>query len=407
MARRKQAAAFGLGALLWGTGCEEADTKRQGDGSQSAPLYVFTNEVYGDADSITYVNALTSLDVGELDLRKALEFPGGRATVVGNDGKVFVAGPESQVVERYEIHDDGSFHKTGQLSFADYGIASVTLDDWGCAFISPTKAYLFNAVEGTAVVWNPRSMEILGEVDSDGHDLVREGWDLNSSGAVVQGDRLFQFVFWNNWDEFTFSEEQYLLVYDTKSDRLIDMIPESRCPALSNRVELDEDGNMYFSNWIWNVGATLVSDAPKSCVLRIRAGEESFDEDWLLSYADVADGREGAVLGYLDDRQALFSVFHEERTSIQSDTVPTELVSELDWRLWTLDLDSREASPLEGLGDLTWNAGAVSTYHVGGRTFILVPGDDWSVTNVYEIEDGRAHKRFEAGGWSYQFFKLR
>jgi hypothetical protein len=262
-------------------------------------------------------------------------------------------------------------------------------------------------VEGTAVVWNPRSMEIVGEVDQAGHDLIREGMELNSSGVVIQGDRLFQFVFWNNWEEFTFSDEQYLLVYDTKRDQLIDMIPESRCPALSNRVERDEDGSLYFSNWTWNVGSTLVNDGPKSCALRIRAGQQAFDPDWVLPFADLTDGREGAVLGYLRDGQAVFSVFHDERAEIGAETVPTELVSELDWQLWTLNLESREATPLEGLGDLTWNAGAVSTYRVDEHAFILVPGDDWSVTNVYEIEDGRAHKKFEASGWSYQFFKLR
>jgi hypothetical protein len=138
MSQRQRTAALGLGVLLL-VACNEDEAKQPETKSQNAPLYVFTNEVYGETDdSITYVNALTSLDVDELDLRKALEFPGGRATVMANDGKLFVAGPESQEVERYEIHDDGSFHKTGEISFAAYGIESVTLDDWGAAFISPT-----------------------------------------------------------------------------------------------------------------------------------------------------------------------------------------------------------------------------------------------------------------------------
>jgi hypothetical protein len=399
---------LGLLALLSGAACDDQTNADAHGGHQSAPLYVFANEVFGEGgDSITYVNALTTLDIKKLDLKRALEFPGGRATVMAHGGKLFVAPPESQIVERYEIHDDGSFHKTGELSFAKYGIAEITLDEWGNAFVSDEKAYLFNAAEGNAIAWNPEAMELLGEVDAGEHDLLRTGMELSCSTAAVRGDRLFRFVYWQNWDTFEFSEEQYLLVYDTKSDTLIDMVRETRCPALSNRVDVDEEGNLYFSNWIWNVGATLTREAPKSCALRIQRSAERFDDEWMLRYADVTDGREGAALGYLRDGKILFSVFHDERATIAAETVGTELVSELHWQVWIGSLDERDVAPLEGLGALEWNAGAVSTYHVGERAFILVPGEEWSVTHVYEIADGRAEKKFEASGWSYQFFKLR
>jgi hypothetical protein len=377
------------------------------DSGQKAPFYVIANEVYGDTDSITYVNALSSLDDVELDLKKALEYPGGRATVAANDGKLYVAGPDSAVVERFEVHDDGSFHKAGEVSFLNYGVAELTLDPWGNTFISPTKAYLFNSSDGTAIVWNPRTMEIEGEVDTGGESFVREGMEIQATPAVVRGNRLYLAISWNNWDTYEFSEEQYLAVYDTDEDRLIELIPEKRCPALSNRIDSDEDGNLYFSNWIYSVGATLTRDGAPSCALRVKAGEERFDPDWIFRYPDAADGREGAMFAYLGDGRSLFSAFYDERVTIDQDTVPSDLVAEPAWRLWVSDLDGKNAEPVSGLGEFEWNAGAISAYHIDDHDFVLVPGDDWASTTFFEIEDERATHKFTVTGWSYQFFRLR
>ena len=72
--------------------------------------------------------------------------------------------------------------------------------------------------------------------------------------------------------------------------------------------------------------------------------------------------------------------------------------------MWSLDVDARSAVPLAGLD---WMAGAASTFEVGGRTLILVPADDWSVTHVFELEGDRATPRFDINGWSFQLLELR
>ena len=330
----------------------------------SPPLYAFANEIYGADDSTTYVNVLGSLDIAELDHSRGMEFGGGRATIATHGGKLFVAPPTSSVVQRFDVSDDGSMVLDGEMSFMGFGVSEVTIDSWSNTFVSAEKAYLFNSADGNTIVWNPVTMEIVGEVDPGPHDLVREGWSLDGSPGEVRGDRLYRTITWANWDAWQWSEERYLAVYDITTDRRVDLVSDARCPALGNRVSRDAAGTLYFSNWIWNVGQTLVSAGPTSCVLRVLPGEDSFDPSWSLRYQDIADGREGAMFAHLGGSEALVSIFHHEQVTIDAESVPSEVPATPNWRMWHVDLETRAAAPLDGLD---WNTGAISTYALDGR----------------------------------------
>lgn len=371
---------------------------------EDAPYYVIANEVYAADDSTSYVNILRTLDNPEIDIANAIEFPGGRATMAVNDGRLFVNPPNSQLIERYVLEEDGTLRLDGTLSFANYGVREMYIDEWGNTFISPTKAYLINSSEGEIVVWNPTTLEIEGTVDHGDVDLLREGWSVDWSPAAVRGDRMYITLGWADWTTFQWSDEVYLAVYNTQTDELIDLVQETRCPSLNNRPSRDEDGNLYFANWIWSVGPTLLSDGPVNCVLRVNAGEDTFDPDWQLSYPDVSGGRQGAMFSYLKDGTGLMSVFYDERVEITDTTVSNELLSTDNWRMWTVNTDGSAAALLEGLD---WNSGAISTFHVDDRSFLFVPTADWGLVQVYEVTDGEAVHSFDVEGWSYQFARLK
>lgn len=368
-------------------------------------LYAINLEVYSGDDSTTYVSVLKSLDVTSVDTSKAVEFTGGRANIAVNNGKLFVAVPGQPVIRRYSVADEGQFTQDGELSLANFGSDPAGLDEWSNVFISPTKAYL--AYSEALIVWNPSTLQIIKEIDlSAAPKPPAANWSTDGGGLVLRGNRVYRTLYFSDWMAWDTSRETYLLAFDTDTDTLLSATKDERCPALGNRADRDEQGNLYFSNWVWNTGETIRKNAPKSCVLRLPPGSDKFD-DWKLTYADLAGGREGAMFAYLGNGKAVMSVFHLENGKNDPALGISELVSQDVWQLYTVDLATRTATPIQGLPP---NSGAVSTYHIDGRHFVFLPTGGWSNTLVYELVGSStvtAQKRFEATGWSYQLYRLR
>jgi hypothetical protein len=389
-------------------GCTEDATSPGGGPGGAAPaaarpLYAIMYEVFSDMGSNSYLNLLDSLDVQQVDVARAREYPGGRAFLATYNGWIFVGDPTSPIVTRYSVGPDDSLREDGKLSFGNYGLMAGNLDPWNVTFISPTKAYLFDFKEATHIIWDPSAMEIRGEI-APAPELLREGLDLDGSPAVIRGNRLYRSLFWVNFETAVYSPDHLLGIYDTDSDRLVELVPETRCPAPGNLVHQDEQGNFYFGNWIWPISGTLMRGAPRSCVLRLGTGADRYDPQWTLAYADLAEGREGAMFSYVGGGKGLVSVFHHEMTTFDATTDPWEYAGTPIWQIWNVDLDQRKAAPVEGI---PLNAGAFTPVRLDGRMFALVPGADWKATQAYEIVEGKARPAFEVRGWTYQLMKVR
>jgi hypothetical protein len=376
------------------------DSEREPD---AAPLYALMYEVFDDVGSNSYLTMLDSLDISSIDPADGREYAGGRAFLATYAGSVYVGDAEAPIVTRYTVDESGELHEEGRISFSNYGLESGVIDAWSVNFVSKDKAYLFDSTDGLHIIWDPTKMEILGEIEPPS-ELGREGYDLDTSPAVIRGNRMFRSYGWVNWDEGDWADEQLLAVYDTETDTLIDLVEETRCPSHGNLVHEDEAGNFYFSNWIWPVAETLTSDGPSRCVLKLPADSERFDADWSLSYSDFADGREGAMFTYAGDGQALASIFYDEKVPMDDESMSTEYAGQPFWRVWSMDLEGDSAAPVEGI---EFNTGAYTPVRLDGRTFLMVPGENWETTQVYEIKDGRGSKLVEIPGWSYQFVKVR
>ena len=390
------------GGNTGGTGGSGGAGGGSDDAGTGDPLYAISTEIMSDDGSTSYVRTLRSFDGGEIDITKAREFAG-RATIAAYNGSLYVADGETPSVLRFSVDADGNLTETGRVSFLNYGQASVALDDWNNTFVSPTKAYMVDWASGAQIVWNPTAMTISGQIEIPG--LVKKGWEIDGTPGVVRGNRLYRVFVWGSWETYSFAEDQSLVVIDVETDQVVSTATERRCPALNNRVTRDESDNLYFSNWIYNVPATLTSGAAKSCALRINAGSDSFDPSWSLPYATMTEGREAAGFVYLSGNRGLLDVFHQERVTIDANTDPIDLALSNNWRMWTVDLTSRTAKQVEGLD---WLAGGFSVVTLEQRSIVMVPGVNYARTYGYEVSaEGNAVKRFETRGWSSQLIRVR
>ncbi len=403
-------------ALFPATACSDSEDDTAGSGGSSgkggkddagAPtsLFAIPTQVYGAdfATSTSYIPIVPSLDVAKISLDDARELDE-RGTAAKLGDYFYLASSSKPVVNRYQVLADGSLEAAGSLNFANYGVPEYfTIDSWGGVLVDAERAYVFNGTDGSHVAWNPSTMEITGTIP--GPDLVQEGYNFESI-AVVRGDRMYRLFTFLNYDTWEFMpDHQYLAVYDLKTDKLLDLTEENRCPQLYNRPFVDEKGDIYFSGWVWTAGLTLTGDYPASCALRIKDGEDSFDPDWQLNFAaDVTDGREAAMLRYLGDGKALLDVFHDERVTIDGDTDPQELMNTPNWRLWAIDLETNEGAPIEALD---YKAGGYSDVQVDGRNFLMVPNGDYSETTAYEFRGSELEAGFKIQGSVDHIIKLR
>lgn len=229
-------------------------------------------------------------------------------------------------------------------------------------------------------------------------ELFRPGLSLEGTPGVVRDGLLFRTFNWVNYGDATYSTDFLLAIYDVATDQLLELVPETRCPVPGNLVHQDEAGNIYFSNWIWPVAGTILRGAPESCVLRINAGDIRFDPSWTLNYGDLAEGRRGAMFTYLQGNQALFSAFHAERTSFDATTDAWSHVGSLNWRIWSADIETRAAQPVEGID---FNGGAFTPVQFDDGLFVMVPGGEAEgyATQLYEIVDDRATPYVKLPGW--------
>lgn len=367
--------------------------------------FVVPTQLYSPdfSTSTSYVPVVSSLDVDEVSIDDAKELNGRASSAVVGEW-LFLASSSEPVVTRYTVDDEGRLSEDGRLNFSNYGVPEhFSIDSWGAVFVNEEKAYIFNGSDGSHIVWNPSTLEITGEIP--GPDVVVEGYNLESV-AIVRGDRMYRVFTALNYDTWEFlAEPQYMAVYDVESDELVDLVEETRCPQLYSRPFVDESGDIYFSGWVWTPGLTLTSDYPKSCALRVKSGEDDFDRDWQLDFAaDLTDGREAGIMRYLGNGKALLDVFYDERADINDETDAQELSNTPNWRLWTVDLEAMTGAPVEGLD---FKAGGYTDVQVDGRTFLMVPNENYSRTTAYEVIDGEAVETFEIEGSSYQMVRVR
>jgi hypothetical protein len=402
-------------AGLLAAGCGDDDNATTPDAGDPAtpdagapaegPLYAVMYEVYDNVGSISYLSLLGSLDIESVDLSKAREFGGGRAFIQAYGGKLFVGDADAPTVTRYAIGADDQLVEEKTISFANFGLTSGQFDSWNVSFVSAEKAYLLDFKEGTTIIWNPSTMETVGEIAPPAN-IQRAGLSLEGSPGVVRDGLLFRTFNWVNYDDAAYSTDYLLAIYDVQTDELLETVTETRCPVPGNLVHTDEAGTIYFSNWIWPVAGAIMRDAPSPCVQRIKPGEKRFDAAWVLDYADVTEGREGAMFTYLPGGQALVAAFYEERTEFDAKTDPWAYVGSLNWKIWQLDMGTMQGAPLAGLD---FNGGAFTPVQFDDRLLLMVPGgaDESWATQVYEVTDGMATPRVKLPGWSYQFVKLR
>lgn len=367
-----------------------------------APLYAIATVVSGPEESNMYLRVLESLEpAADLDLSTAREFPGWSDVKVSG-GKLFVSSGEGPIVTRFGVNEQLELVEEGRVSFGAYTEdASMYLQH----FVSETKAYLSLSVN-EYVVWDPSTLSITGtitgpQMDPIGAALAAPAQDR---GMIVRGARLYHSVNWFDYENYQMPGTSRVVVIDTETDTIISSA-DAPCPYLEPGT-VNEQGDIYYSNWVYSPAATLVNDQARACAVRIPAGSDAPDPDFRLEFAAMTGGHEAAAMEYLGGGQALISVFHEEKQAFDPAlTHPSDWLFGENWRFATLDLETGATREIEELG---WHSGGYYATRIQDATYILVPGSGYGSTVLYRLSaTGEVTRILGTDGWSIRVLQVR
>jgi hypothetical protein len=378
-----------------------------GSADAAKPLYAVYTQVRTPDGRTNYLSLTDSLLApAELDPQSALEVPGYSRFYAPDTGGFFAIGNgEALTITRYDVLGGGSFNETGRVSFAGAG---VTWLHYRAIFFSETRAYYVDNTRPQIVVWNPREMTVTGTFElppqvADGY----EGYEtiLPFYRFPVANDRLLIPVSWIDRAGDRARDATGLVVVDTATDSVVSYSETERCAA-ATELAFDDNGDVYFGTDFYHplYNAAVRGVSRPGCVLRVRAGEEEFDDAYLLRLSELADGRATASLtDAARPGVAYISVLDEERLPWAS--FADEPLFDEAWEWWRLDLRSGTAEldpniPPSGPG--------VSSHRVGNDRYIVRSVGGQESSQLFRLADDSVHEPgFTAPGYITGIARIR
>jgi hypothetical protein len=270
--------ACGDEATIIGAGGAAAQPGEGLPGAPTNPAILLVGQVYSPEAYNTYVGVLPEVPEGEVSFDTFREF--GNANAYSHAGYVFVE--EDGVVQRFSVGEDLQLVDGPRFSWRDFGFAEINTTS--TVFVSTTRAYTFAPSLDLIIVWSPEEMALTGTIPLGLPERPADMETFAYDGYLV-GDRVVWNVFSGSFDSLTTHPAVTLVIADADSDAPVQVIEDNRClPGGPSFVDENGDyyvhGGGYFGYFLAYGG---IPDA-KTCILRMRAGAEQLDPDYLLDY---------------------------------------------------------------------------------------------------------------------------
>jgi len=335
----------------------------QGDGSvrpTADSLYLVPAVIEQGESGQTYLNLSKTFDTTTvIDPKRGREVQGWNYPLTF-EGSVFVADSSAPTLTKHSVAADGTLKAEQTVSFAGVGVTESPSSDV-LYFVSSEKAYMFDTASLRAIVWNPKTMTLTGKQFTF-PTLARPGLKTSVRSdpyqAVRRGNDLFLPVGWydqNYKDRFV----QALLIIDTTTDEVRGFIEDERCGDGFSTIKSATDDIYVFPSAGGGLQFFVNAETPRpSCVLRVRAGEYTFDPAFKLDLSALVGN--AAAQGALPDktRRGFFFGSYDKSLAVGD--------AKNFWRLHYYDLTTNALQPVQG--DATAWSGAMRYYQLGDRT---------------------------------------
>lgn len=344
-----------MAALLCALGCS-GDSAAERTGFAAA-TYVLSSSIYTTdttQPSLYFVDDLatpTQLDgAGSVETRE-----NGFVTSGGAEGRFLHVSYDTPRVERFDLVDSGPV-SAGVLDFSETGAPS------GGAALAVRRDLVFILPgAATIVAIDPEGMRIVSIIELP--DLVREGFPTTYFGTpVLRGNKLYAPYLYQNLDEDSSLAETVLVEVDVDTLQAR-VLRDERCGFTA--VDLSPSGDLYLTTAQQGASFHLVGRpaTPEPCLLRIQAGSDEIDPDFLVRHSSWTDGRPANDLVVVADDVAYVIAAYTERLQIDAVTTRADITFADAWRWWRVD--PRRGDRGTELSDRAWTTGRYETLRFG------------------------------------------
>lgn len=371
-----------LGAsLIFGAcGTDEADAPQTGSIALGSVV------ISPDGSRKTYVQTVVSLEDGPFDTANAIEIPG-HNVMMARPPHLYVGLMERPVWQRYTLQDGGGIALDGEVSFVNLGVRSL---DYGNVIVDEDTAVSVIGEIAKAIVWNPKTMQIVGEVALE-HLQRPAGYMLESFTVTAHEGRVYIPGRWTDWLTEEVLPGVSITVLDPDKLEVVGVAADDRCTSGGSLV-FDEAGYGYVigdgRNWCAQLYAEMRGEqAHPTCLLRIAPGATDFEESFYISMLELTGGHEamGEMETAVQGSGVGFSkIFH--RDQLPEGVEPAgdfAFWSVPAYKAWRIELgDSPVATEVEGMPFAA--LGFAGSRHAGK----LYTGEspDGSVSEVFAID---------------------
>lgn len=281
--------------------CDDEEVRRELVGTERWVVgsWAYTAEEY--AGYLSVVDSLTTQSA--VDLGAAIEIGGDFGYVAGIHNDVFVGLDSSPIIERWVLGEDDVLTKSGEVSFANFGVSNTYGKSSNVIhIIDDTHAYFVDIVDLRVIGFDPSTMTTGTETSIAGLDEVAGSY-VDVRSIVRDGNRLIIAGRYYGDDAFEYTTSIVRAAIFDLEDHSVDYIEDTRCGGVLPTV-VDDDGNIYFASHpglSMNVAAGGEGSNPtEPCIVRIEAGADDFDPSYFVDLSQLSGGISGGVYGGTD-----------------------------------------------------------------------------------------------------------
>ena len=348
----------------------------------------------------TYISLFKDLSVSSLNTDNALVLPKGAFTFVYKN-KIYVT--DTEHLYKY-IPKDGILVQEGNTMLFPSGAKATYI-----TFLSEKKAYVSCLGLGKVWIIDPSSMTKTGEIDLSGYSLGKLAGDNNPEPcASIIRDGILYVTLCQLKSAYSCEKGAHIALIDTKTDKPIKMISDPRATMASSMTPagdpfVDEKGDIYF----YCVAMFGYQPGVKEGFLRIKKGEQDFDNSYCFTLADVnlegvkgnrtsyaynkVYGGNGKVYGYLNIPGAASN--------------PPDYVHDKSFQAFEINLYDKTCKKMNFSGTV---GSATSICKSGNNIIFGMSTDQGMGYSVYHMDDGSYEKlKVKVSGAPYMLHELK